>query len=137
MALSVSLPTKNAIINQIINDLAGTYGTAGTAELKMYTGSQPANADAAPSGTLLCTISPVSWAQCTGGTSAISETVNGTAVTSGTTGWARFERIGAAGTYRLDGDTGTGAASVFVVNNDIFSTAGAVVSLLTAQLYMA
>ena len=136
MAFRVGTDVKTNVINQIIVDIAGTYGTAGTAEMKMYTGDQPTTADGAASGTLLCTISPVDWVQCTGGTSALSSTYSGTSATGGTLGWARFERIGASGTYRLDGDVGTGATCIFVVNNPIFSTAGAVVTLLTAPIYM-
>ena len=135
MALSINSALKNSIVNSIITALAGTTGTAGTAQLRIYSGNQPANADAGTSGTLLCTIPNVGWNPCTAGTSTLTAVAYGTAAVTGTAGWARFERIGTAGTFRLDGQIGVDSTNVFSINSAVFSTAGAPVALLTAPLY--
>ena len=124
--------------------MAGTTGTAGTAKCKFYSGSQPANADAGTSGTLLCTITGIGWTAATSGTSPTAGTsafantsgYTGTALETGTAGWARMETITANGTFGIDGDVGTGATCVFVINSPSF-TSGGIVSLLSAPLYMA
>ena len=136
MAFRLNLTMKNSIVNDAIEVIAGTTGTAGTAVMKIYTGSQPATADDATSGDLLVTLSSISWDLCTGGTSALTSTVEGTNSATGTAGWARLETIGASGTFRLDGDVGTGGTCVFVINDAIFTTAGGAVSLLTAPIYV-
>jgi len=136
MALKFSTSLKNVIVNDIIVSIAGTYGTAGTGNLNVYNGSQPADADSATNGTLLVTLANVNWEQCTGGTSALNAAVNGTTVAAGTAAWARFEWTGAAATHRLDGNVGTAGTEVFVLNNAVFATAGGVVSLLSGPLYM-
>lgn len=135
MAFRISTDLKNNIVNEIINTVAGTAGTAGTASIIFYTGSQPTVADDAATGTVLGTISDVTWDECTGGTSALTAILYGTMGTSGTAGWARAETKSADGTYRMDGDVGTGGA-VFLINSPVFSTSGAVVALLTAPIYM-
>ena len=152
MALKYSTDLKNYIVNQgVVKQLAGTAGTGGTASLKIYTGSQPANADAAANGTLLCTISNICWGTVgTGGTvGATSGTIglnstagySGTGATGGTAGWGRFETVGtgftgSAATHRIDGDVGTAGTCVFVINSVVIA-AGGNVSLLTAPVSMA
>ena len=144
MALSLSTDLKNYVINKSLAEtLAGTVGTAGTASLKIYSGSQPATADAATAGTLLCTISSIGWAAtngCTGGTAALANTAGytGTAATTGTAGWARLETVdtgynGSAATFRIDGGVGTASTHTFVINA-VSITAGGIVSLLTAPI---
>lgn len=137
MALRFSTSTKNGIVNAVITGLAGTTGTAGTGFLSLYSGTQPTTGDTGTNGTLLATIINISWALCTGGTSALTNTFTGTSSTSGTIGWGRFEAISASGTFRMDGNVGTGATNVFVVNTVSFSTAGGLVSLLSGPIYMA
>jgi hypothetical protein len=140
MALKLSTDLKNYIVNQgIIKQMAGTMGTGGTASLKMYTGSQPANADAGTSGTLLVQIIGIGWGGSNGTIGATSGTAafgtaggyTGTAETSGTIGWARLETFGtgvtgSAATHRIDGDVGTGATCAFVVNSTVVTALGAV-----------
>lgn len=137
MALKLNAELKNGIINKIISDLAGTYGTAGTACIRFYSGTQPATADSSPSGTVLCTISPISWSQCVAGTTGLTGQFVGTANQAGTVGWARLETIGAGGTFRIDGGAGSSSTQVFVVNNPVFATAGGAITLLTTWLSMA
>lgn len=139
MAFRLSADLKNLIINNgIIGPMAGTWGTTGTASLNVYSGAQPATADAATAGTLLVTIPNVCWAESTAGSSALSVVCNGTAATSGTAGWARLETVGigyngSAATFRMDGDVGTSATCTFVVNSTEIATT-AVVSFLTSPI---
>jgi hypothetical protein len=141
----MSTDLKNYVINQgVIKQMAGTMGTGGTASLKIYTGSQPASADSATSGTLLCTISNIAWGGSNGTIGATSGTTDlastagysGTAATGGVAGWGRMEAFGtgftgSAGTFRIDGDVGTAATCTFVINS-VNVANGGVVTLLTA-----
>lgn len=144
MALSLSKDLKNYIISQgIVTAIAGTCGTGGTTTITIHNGSIPANADAATNGTLLCVIENVGWGTtfgATSGTAALANTAGytGTAATSGTAGWARITRIGtdyagSAATFSLDGEVGTSATSIFVINS-VNIAAGGIVSLLTAPI---
>lgn len=136
MALKLNAFLKNQVVDRIIVNLAGTTGTAGTAQVKVYTGSQPSDADQATSGNLICTLSSISWSSCTNGTAPLTGQFSGTNSAAGTAGWARFETVNANGTARLDGNVGTAATSTFVINNPIFATAGGDVTLLTGSLYI-
>lgn len=138
MAFRMSNDLKNLIVNTIVPVIAGTTGTAGTGELKIYSGNQPANADTSGTGATLCTISNIGWETATSGTSSFSSTsgYTGTAGQDGTAGWARLELIGEAGTYRIDGDIGTSVANVFTINVNNFSSGG-IISLLSADIYCA
>jgi hypothetical protein len=147
MALKYSTDLKNYIVNKgVVAALAGTCGTGGTASLKVYTGSQPANADAGTSGTLLCTITGIGWGASTGTTSgtaalASSSGHSGIATATGTAGWARLETVatgydGAAATFRIDGDVGTSGTCAFVINS-VSINSGGVVTLLTSPVSMA
>ena len=146
MALRMSADLKNEIINHAITKTAGTTFTAGTASIKIYTGTQPADADTAPAGangTLLCTIIGIGWAAgtcgATAGTAALATTgYAGTAATTGTAGWARISTVGtdftgSAGTYNIDGDVGTSAAATFVINSVSIVALGTV-TLVTAPI---
>lgn len=151
MALRLSSDLKNFIINKAIAEaVCGTVGTGGTAVLKIYTGSQPASAEDAPSGTsgtLLCKIINLGWgthadttAGCNNGTAALATSVGytGTAEATGTAGWARLLTYGtgytgSAGTFTIDGDVGTAATCVFVINS-VSIISGGYVTLLTAPI---
>lgn len=153
MALRLSKDLKSYIINQgIIKQMSGTMGTKGTCVINIYTGSQPANADTAPAGvngTLLCQIINIGWGGVTGADSTVGTTSGtavlgsaggyaGTAVATGTAGWARMQTFGtnftgSAGTYNIDGDVGTSGAYTFVINN-VSITNLSTVTLLTAPI---
>jgi hypothetical protein len=141
MAFRISTDFKNYIINKgVINSISGTTGTAGTASLSIYTGSQPANADAATSGTLLGTIGSIGWAKTTSGTAALANTAgySGTAAATGTAGWARMQFVGvgyegSAATFRIDGDVGTASTFTFVINS-VSITSGGLITLLTTPI---
>ena len=150
MALKLSTDLKRYIISQgVIKQMAGTAGTGGTCTLLLYTGTQPTDADTAPtgtSGTVLGTISGIGWGGtmgATSGTVALGTSVGyvGTAGITGTAGWARMRTYGtnftgSAGTYVIDGDVGTAATCTFVINS-VSVTAGGQISLLTAPISLA
>jgi hypothetical protein len=77
---------------------------AGLTHLDLYTGAQPA-ANAAPSGTLLGTISGLVWAAGATGVQSVSAFEPGIAAASGDFGWGRFRNAG--GTEFFDGAHGT------------------------------
>ena len=93
--------------------------------LDVYTGAQPA-AGAAASGTLLGTITGITWgAAAAGARSVNASTDDEDADASGTAGWGRFRNAG--GTVFFDGAVG----SEFTLDDpDI--VAGGVISLTSA-----
>jgi hypothetical protein len=118
MAFKMNANAKNYLITQgLITQMAGTSGTAGTASLGIYTGTQPANADAGTSGTLLCTISNIGWNAASGGSAGLAGTFNGTAAVAGNAGWGRMKTENANGTFCLDGDVSTSGTSTFQISN--------------------
>jgi len=144
MALSLSKDLKNFIISKgIVEAMAGTCGTGGTTSLKIYNGTKPDNADAATNGTQLCEIIGIGWGYAygeTSGTAALGTAggYTGTAAASGTAGWARMTTIstgytGSAATFSIDGEVGTAATSVFVINSTVLTEDG-LVTLLTAPI---
>jgi hypothetical protein len=138
MAFRLSTPLKNELVNEsMVKKMAGTNGTAGTASLRIYTGTQPTSADDATSGTILCSILGIGWSSGTSGTAVFASSTGyyGTAVTSGVAGWARMETINATGTCRIDGDVGISQNNVFTINSASL-VSGGVVTLLSADIYV-
>jgi hypothetical protein len=147
MAFRLSVAAQNALVTDIVQMFAGTMGTGGTANLKIYSGTQPSSAtcgsvgtiNAGSYGTLLCQISNIgwSWTSGTSGTAVLAATAGytGTAVSTGVAGWARMENVGSDGTCRIDGDAGLTGASVFVISNINISSSD-VVTLTAADIYM-
>lgn len=138
MALKLSTPLKNTIVNSVITAIAGTIGTSGTANVKVYTGTQPSDADAAVTGSLICTIAGIGYEASTNGSCRMSGTAGdgtktGTASSDGTAGWACIETITSAGTMRIDGSVGTAMTSTFWIDSTVV-TAGHVVELYDSFL---
>lgn len=149
MALRMSTDLKNWVVNDgIVKKMAGTMGTGGTASVIIYTGTQPTDADTAPSGengTVLCTITGIGWGGSNGtrgatcGTVAFGTSIGYTANASetGTAGWARMVTVGtgytgSAATFRIDGNVGIGAND-FVIDAVAITTGGAV-TILTCPI---
>jgi hypothetical protein len=109
------------------NVLADTFGTAFDVDgrINFYTGAQPATADAAPTGTLLATISLAAdaFAAASAGVAAAAAIPNVTALASGTPGWFRLYKAadgaGASSTLkRMDGSvTATGGGGDMTFDN--------------------
>ena len=95
---------------------------AGSGVVKIFTGSQPASADTAATGTLLITwtLSDPAFGAASGGTaSAASMPKSANAVASGTAGYARIED--SDGNSVADADIGTTGTPVTVSNTTIVS----------------
>ena len=101
-------------------------GVASLTVLEIRTGSQPASANDAASGTLLATIT-IAWGAGASGVASITGTPSTTAVATGTAGWARFRNTG--DTLRMDGAVGT---DVTLNNNSI--TSGGTVTVTSGSL---
>lgn len=77
---------------------------ANIVELDIYTGTQPA-AGGAPTGTLLGTVTGITWGAAAAGVASVSgSTPDSSADDSGTAGWGRFRNAG--GTKFFDGAEG-------------------------------
>lgn len=97
------------------------FNASGTT-LKIYTGTQPATADTAASGTELVSMSLPNPCFLAASSGVISKTGtwSGTASATGTAGWFRIEN----GSNRLDGTVGTSGqelnlSSVSIVTNGV------------------
>ena len=113
-----------------------------TGVIKIYTGSKPATADLAPTGTLLATLtlSATAFGAASGGVSTANSITSDTnAAATGTAGWFRVQLTGDAGTTnntdkRLDGTvTTTGGGGDMQLNNTSIVTGGTVA--ITAFTY--
>jgi hypothetical protein len=112
--------------NNMADQIEATVGTAGY--VKCFTGSQPADCQAATSGTLLVNITlPSDWfTAASGGTASKNGTWQGTAVASGTFGHYRFYNNGTSVCHE-QGSCGTG--SVDLVMDAASVTSGQVVTV--------
>jgi len=95
-----------------------------TPTLKIYTGSQPADADDAASGTLLVTINLDGTAAFGAGSNGVatadnSPALSGVAGNSGTAGW--FRAADSTDANRIDGSVGEGSGDLSLDNTDIAS----------------
>jgi hypothetical protein len=113
--------------------LDGGIGTAfdgGTARINVYTGSQPADANSAATGTLLGTLTPASdvFGAASGAViTAAAITQDSAADNSGTPGWVRVYRTGdtapgssaATSDRRLDMAAGPGTLLNGAINNAV------------------
>lgn len=151
MALKCSTKLKNAMFEAIRTQLA-------TGAIFVYSGSQPATADAAPTGTLLgiATVGAGSWtavSNLTNGldfaaaasgvmTKSVSETWQFVGIADGTAGW--FRHVGGAAadslaadssaTYpRIDGRISTSGAEMTLSNLSIVTGATTTIDSYTVQ----
>ena len=106
------------------NFLADTLGTAmGLATLSIYTGSQPATANDAASGTKLVAIEITSFNAASSGTATLNTSSPnvGTAVATGTAGWGRITHSSGV----IDGTVGTSGTD-FTINSTSITSGSAV-----------
>lgn len=99
------MPTRinNALRNEIINIV---HQQLSHATLRIYTGPQPANADASPAGTLLLTFEGVEFNTPSNGQMTLdvtNYTYNAVSAGNGTAGWGRLS----TSSGRIDGEVGT------------------------------
>ena len=127
MALQLSTAARNATLDAI----EATIGATPTLELR--TGSPPANAAAADSGTLLATLTlPADWmAAASGGTKAKAGTWAGTGAAAGT---AAHFRIKQGSTCHAQGTvTATGGGGDMELG-DLAVTVGKIIAVATFTL---
>jgi hypothetical protein len=106
------------------NFLADTLGTAmASATLSIYTGSQPATANDAASGTKLVDIAITSFNAASSGTATLNTTSPnvGTAIATGTAGWGRITHTSGV----IDGTVGTSGTD-FTINSTSVTSGSAV-----------
>jgi hypothetical protein len=125
---------SSAVRNLLLSAIATAADTgSGNATLKVYSGSQPAGPDTAPTGTLLATFTltdPVFETPSAGAMPMDADPdLTTTAVATGTAGWARL--ADATGTAVMDGTVGTGGD--FVINTTSI-TNGQTITLTSAVL---
>jgi len=118
--------TRNSRMN-LIRDAIDAGSGAGT--IKIYTGTQPANANAALSGnTLLATLTfsdPCAASASSGVLTFSAITEDSTADASGTATWARI--ADSAGNTVFDCDVGiTGSGATLIINSADISAGGPV-----------
>lgn len=118
MAVRINDALANKVLDGAFNSGAGiSFLDSGVAEFR--SGTQPASANSAASGTLIASITPPADALAAASSRAVAK--NGTwedtsADNAGTIGYARFRD--AADTYRLDADvSATGAGGTITVDN--------------------
>ena len=108
--LRIPTATRNAVVDAV-TALVGSTGT-----LKIYSGSQPASANDAASGTLLATVTMGAWAAASAGTAAGADPASVNASATGTAGWFRAANSG--GTTVFDGDvTATGGGGTMTLSS--------------------
>lgn len=108
MAIKINTALRDAILSRM---------QSGT--LYIYTGSQPSSADSAPTGTLLAQINSISFNSPSNGSRTLDRTYQGTAVATGTAGWARYSD----GPYTVDGSVGvSGSGADFIISTTSITT---------------
>jgi len=114
MPFSLSTVTLNtALANKLVAidvNTAANIGLGYNGTLKIYSGSAPATADLAETGTLLATFSmgTAGWGAASGGSAALAAPINATAAATGTAGYARLSS--STGTYVMQGSVGVSGA---------------------------
>lgn len=110
---------KNTNMANAQADASMTLFDNGTLEIR--TGTQPASANDAATGTLLCTITlPAdAFAAAAAGVASKTGTWSGTAVADGTAGYARF--ISSVNDQRMDVSVGEAATDMIIDNASILT----------------
>lgn len=102
MPTRINLPLRNDL-------LAVIHEQSQPVTIRIYTGSQPASADDAATGTLLLTLTAVELNAPANGVLTLDGSMGpyqAAATASGTAGWGRLE----VGSYRIDGSVATSGA---------------------------
>lgn len=132
MAVRLSASLANSLANSIAS--AVDAGPAG-GTVKIYTGSQPATADTAESGTLLATftLSATAFGAASGGVITLAGTpLTVAAAATGTAGWFRLED--STGANVLDGSVGTSGNQINLNTTSI--TSGVNVTITSGTITM-
>lgn len=132
MTIRVSSAARNAALDAIV-DRVDAGAAAGT--IKVYTGTQPANADTALSGqTLLVTLTCADPAFASAASGSVDidadPDLSASAVATGTAAWARV--ADSDGNTVFDGSVGTSGTD-FIINSTSI-TSGQTVTLTTGNI---
>jgi len=134
MAVRLSAATANALANAVNTQVnAGT----GAGTIQIFTGTQPATADTAESGTLLATftLQDPAFGGASGGVITLAGTpLTVAAVASGTAGWFRLESNGGSTLTVLDGSVGTSGNQINLNTTSI--TSGVNVTITSGSITM-
>ena len=126
MAIQESVAVRNARLDAIET----TIGTS--AQLRLYTGTQPADCATAPSGSLLATLTlPSDWlANAASGAKAKSGTWSGSGSAAGTAGYFRiYDSTGT--TCHFQGSVGQGTGDLSLDNTVIANGQAITISTFT------
>lgn len=125
----MALKLNNAIRSKIVDSgIVSGFGTSGI--LRVYGGTRPGTGGEETTQGVIVEISGIAWSAASNGTTDITDTVPGTAGTTGTSVWARLS--GSDGTsYVIDGLCGTAAECDFWIDVESIE-ASSVVSLYSA-----
>lgn len=114
-----SLMLSDALRDAIVSAICvapSSINACSSASIRIYSGTPPANANIAPTGTLLATFTTAaagaSWGTVAGTAAGLAAALTATAVATGTAGYARIEK----GSFVIQGSVGT-ADSDFVLDN--------------------
>lgn len=133
MAIRIAAATRGTMMDAVE---AALDGGAGAATLEIRTGSQPADADTAASGTLLVTLTLNDPAGTQSGgvvTIDVSPAISASAVATGTAGWGRLKD--STGATVLDGSVGTSSAD-FIIDSTSITSGQTVALVATSTLTM-
>ena len=124
MAVKISTGLRNAILD------SGLQAVFDSGILEIRSATRPADADTAPAGTVLASITLPADAFAAASAGAIAKSgtwQDASADATGTAAWFRFKQSGDLGTTnatdeRLDGDVGTSGSDMNLDNTSIAST---------------
>lgn len=134
MATRISTEIRDLACNAVVDALdAG----AGAPTLKVYTGTQPASAEDAATGTLLATFTLDATAAFGASSSGVatldvSPAISAVAAATGTAGW--FRAADSTDANRIDGSVGQGSGDLSLDNTSI--TSGQTVNLVSWTVTM-
>lgn len=126
----------NAVVAGMLNSTGLAEALGASVKIKIYSGTVPANADAANSGTLLATLTGAATTFASysdTGTASRATFGSITSATAAATGTASFFRIETSGgTVIAQGTVGTSSADLIL--NTVAITAGSTVSISAATV---
>lgn len=144
-SFSVKVPRNNGstiyLSDSLVDAIASAVcvtpanvGACSTAQINIYSGTAPATADLAPTGTLLISFSTAatgaSWNAASAGSTSLAASLVALAANTGTAGYARIIK----GDYVIQGSVGTAAtdfilSSTSIVQNSSYSLTNATITL--------
>ncbi|MGP3914318.1 hypothetical protein [Nonomuraea sp. 10N515B] len=135
MVTRIPNAVRSAACDAVV-DRADLGTTNPTARLRIYSGTQPATADTAPSGTLLAEVNlanPSFTAASNGVATLLGTPLSASGLAAGTAGWFRI--VDRDGATVQDGAAGTSAPAELILNTTTISI-GATVQITSGTITM-